>query len=270
MFSHVLGASIQWLCETLDRPTSNLQYNDFQRGVALKLSERGDLADQLVFQGEEVFPNDALSEVFREAFWHILVRGIIMPGINVGNPSLPWFKLTSYGESHVRDAATLFHDEASFVHDLETKFPAIPRLAVSYAGEAMKAYRSDCLRSSAVMLGVSLETIIDFLLESTCKSEQFAEHFSRVKEEPSLLRRIHKFQAKLQEVKRDVPRNVLENTDVLFEGISAIIRTSRNEAGHPTNVDIPRDLAFANMRLFVSFCEKIYAYVQFFEGKDQG
>lgn len=265
MFSEVLGASIQWLRDTTDRAPNHLQYNDFQRGVAQTLHRQGLLLGELHERGGEVLPREALSEVFREVFWHLSVREIIMPGANVGNPSFPWFKLTAYGVSYVRDQATLFHDEATFVQEVERKFPQIPPIALEYAGEAMRVYRSDCLRSSAVMLGVSLEAIVDSLLESTGKSDEFAAHFERVIQEPTLLKKILKFQAKLQEVQKYIPRDVLENTNVLFEGISAIIRTSRNEAGHPTSIEITRDLAFANMRLFVSFCEKVQAYIRFFD-----
>jgi len=60
------------------------------------------------------------------------------------------------------------------------------------------------------------------------------------------------------------PPEIKEDLDTHFMGILSIIRTFRNQSGHPTGKIIDGEQAYVLMQLFISYCKKLYQLIAFY------
>ena len=67
------------------------------------------------------------------------------------------------------------------------------------------------------------------------------------------------FRAKLQSRKNELPKELKEGLDLTVHSVADLLRTSRNDAGHPTDRTVDRDDAYAHLCLFVKYARKLYA-----------
>ena len=118
------------------------------------------------------------------------------------------------------------------------------------------------------MLGEATEHTFELLLESTQENPNWAEKFSGAVNEKWALRRINKFKEVLEENIGDIPREIKEDMDTNFAGIISVIRNFRNESGHPTGKVVSREQAFVLLQLFIPYCKKLYALIDFFRSQD--
>ncbi|HEY7330954.1 MAG TPA: hypothetical protein VH592_25175 [Gemmataceae bacterium] len=52
--------------------------------------------------------------------------------------------------------------------------------------------------------------------------------------------------------------DIKENLDVALLAVFAMLRTNRNEAGHPTGKTVEREQAYANLIIFPTYLKKVY------------
>ena len=120
----------------------------------------------------------------------------------------------------------------------------------------MQAFRAGCMLSATVMLGVSVEHTFELLLEQL---EAHASHKTTLAPafaERTLLRKFNKFRAVLDSNTKALPPEVKEDLDTHFAGILSVIRTYRNESGHPTGKIIDREQTFVLLQLFIPYCKE--------------
>jgi len=206
------------------------------------------------------------NENFLEVFWDLFRQGIITLGMDNSNREFPFFKVTSFGKKILENqSGYFFHDVSSYENVIKSEIPSINETTLLYLKEAMQSFRSGCLLSASVMLGVATEHTFELLLESTQENPDWAEKFSRAVNERWALRRINKFKEVLEENIRDIPREIKEDLDTNFAGIISVIRNFRNESGHPTGKIVSREQAFVLLQLFIPYCKKLYALMDFFK-----
>jgi hypothetical protein len=58
-----------------------------------------------------------------------------------------------------------------------------------------------------------------------------------------------------------LPGDLTENLETGLNGIFALIRNTRNEAGHPTGVKLEREEVYGTLTLFPSYVKKVYALI---------
>jgi len=79
------------------------------------------------------------------------------------------------------------------------------------------------------------------------------------------LKKINKFKNIIDQSRRSFPQGLLEDFDTHFLAIQSLLRTFRNEAGHPTGKLIDREQAFINLQLFIPFGRKAYGLIAYFK-----
>jgi hypothetical protein len=66
----------------------------------------------------------------------------------------------------------------------------------------------------------------------------------------------------VEEDTRPAPKHfvarIKEDLDTHFAGILSVIRTFRNQSGHPTGRIIDREQAYVLLQLFIPHCRKMY------------
>jgi hypothetical protein len=171
-------------------------------------------------------------------YWYDLFRsGHLSWGYNLDNPDPPFCHLTEQGRKTLEN---LSRDPAnpdgylSHLHKISTLNP----IADSYMREALKTYNSDCIKATAVLVGIALETIVlelrDALLEKM-------KSLSKVPPKHLLDWRIKcvidALNTELEKQKAKMHLKLAEGFGALWPAIIYLIRTTRNDAGHPKSIE---------------------------------
>lgn len=207
--------------------------------------------------------NDA--ELIREAFWDLFRQGVITLGLNDSNREFPFFKVSHIGKT-ILDGQNpyFFHDLESYTKLIRSNVPAINDITLLYLQEAMQSFRSGCMLAATVMLGVASEHSFLLLVETAETSAKYGTYFGAVGKERTILQKFRKFRAALEKhVQSDLPGDIKENLDIEFDGILSVIRTFRNESGHPSGKILEREQAYVLLQMFIPYCKKIYQLMDF-------
>jgi hypothetical protein len=202
------------------------------------------------------------SNLLLEVFWGLFREGIITLGADDSNRQFPWFRLSEFGK-RLADSQEpyFFHDVSSYETLIRTEVPGIDDVTLLYLKEAMQDFKSGCLLSASVMLGVAAEHTFMKLLEAIESNGAHFDTFRNVYEQRTMLRRLNKFKNILDQNQGVLPPSVKEDLDTNFMGITSIIRTFRNDSGHPTGKIISREQCYVLLQLFVPYCKKMYELI---------
>lgn len=205
-------------------------------------------------------------ETLLELFWDLFRQGVITLGLNDANREFPFFRLTKLGQQMAQGQATyFFHDVSSYEAAICREVTDINEVTLLYLKEAMQAFRSGCMLSATVMLGVAVEHTFMLLLEIIEASAAHQKAFASVFAERTLLQKFNKFRNLLEPMLKTLPTEIREDLDTHFAGILSVIRTFRNQSGHPTGKIIDREQTFVLLQLAIPYCKKQYQLMQFFK-----
>lgn len=198
-------------------------------------------------------------ESLLELFWDLFRQGIITLGLDNENREFPFFRLTQYAKQAAAGGNTyFFHDVISYERAIRREVPEIDETTITYLKEAMQAFRSGCLLSATVMLGVAAEHTFMLLLERIYANPNHQATFAKVFNERTLLQKFNKFRNLLEPSIKNLPAEVREDLDIHLSGILSVLRTFRNEAGHPTGRTQEREQTFVLLQLVIPYLKKQY------------
>jgi hypothetical protein len=265
-YEELRTAAFDVLAGRVKSPYEASQYAHFKIGVAKALQER----EKRPQPQHSVYPRDpaldpADEETFLEIFWDLFRQGVITLGMNDANPQFPWFHLTPLGK-RVADGENGYfvHDVSAYEKRITQEIPKIDKITLLYLKEALQAFRSDCILSATVMLGVATEQTFLLLIEAIDQNPKHQIAFASVKEERTILRKVSKFQKILDQQKNTLPSEVKDDLDTKFLGILSIIRNFRNNSGHPSGKIIDREQAYVLLQLFPHYCKKLYQLIEYY------
>lgn len=161
-------------------------------------------------------------------------------------------------------SAYFFHDVSSYERVIRSEVPSVNEVTLLYLKEAMQAFRSGCILSSTVMLGVATEHTFILLLEVIENNAAHAKTYLSVFQERTILQKLNKFRNVLEQNPKGLPSEIKEDLDTHFAGILSVIRTFRNQSGHPTGKIMDREQTFVLLQLFIPYCKKLYQLMDFF------
>jgi len=266
-YEEIRDATFKVISEDTGSTSSLEQYNNLK----IKVGETLDKYDNIPPKPRTSYPADnALSiedsEILREVFWDLFRQGIVTLGKDEFNHSFPFFKVTSWGKKAVSENDCYFITDTTLFEKLVRKeIPNIDDISILYLKESFQAFRSGCLISSAVMLGVAAEHIFQLLLDQLESSSRHANKFKNVFKERTILGKINKFKVIITPDKTSFRQDIRESFDTQFLGIQSMIRIYRNESGHPTGKVIDREQAFVNLRLFIPFGKMVHSLMDHYK-----
>lgn len=260
-FEEVRAVSLD-LLSGREHPSRQLtQYGDLMATVGEVFSRREHGMAPLNAFGAQLSPSDM--DVFLEVFWSLFREGIITLGLNDSNREFPFFRVTQFGQKiAAHQQAYFFHDVSSYQQAIQNEVPAIDSVTLLYLQEAMQSFKAGCILASTVMLGVATEHTFLLLLEKIEASSTHKATFASVGRERTILQKVNKFKAILDGQVSNLPSEIREDLDTHFAGVLSIIRTFRNQAGHPTGKIIDREQAYVLMQLFIPYCKKMYRLME--------
>lgn len=206
-------------------------------------------------------------EKIREIINDLVVEGILGWGINEHNPGPPFLKVTRYGQVCLSHAEPQPYDPDGYLKYLKSEIPNVDGTVIMYITESLNAYLRGLTLSSTVMLGGASEKAFLLLLESftnaisdPTKKAQFENNTKG-----QIKKKSDEFRKTIIQIRKTLPKPLSDDLDTQLDGIFNFIRTCRNDVGHPTGRKIERSLAYANLRLFVPYCKRIYELIEHFK-----
>lgn len=208
-------------------------------------------------------------EKVRQLIMDLMIEGILSPGIDELNPSLPFLKVTRYGKMVLDAGHPIAYDPDGYLTYLKTKVPNVDPVILTYVTESLQTFIRGNILASAVMLGVASEKamllLIGAYLAAISNPEKKKALEKKFEKAFSILRKFELLRKEFEPIKKDLRANVAEDLDIQLEGVFNLIRNIRNDAGHPTGVTIDRRQAYANLQLFIPYCKKIYDLITYFQ-----
>ncbi len=207
---------------------------------------------------------NAETELMQEVFWDLFHERIITLGLDSANAQFPFFRVSSNGKKFFQGLEQhFFHDVESYKKLLLSQVPNLDPVVLVYVQEAMQSYRSGCMLAASVMLGVATESVLNSLLDSVSASKDAQKYRSSINEK-KILTRATKFHTTFLSDPQPTA-HLKEDFATFFSAIISVLRTFRNESGHPTGAVVSREQVFVNLHLFASYTKKTYQLMDYFQ-----
>lgn len=261
-FEEIRSAALDLLAGRAKASFELTNYEHLLIGVAEVFASREGMPRDRQYQGQGLFgPAFSTSdrELFLEVFWALFREGVITLGLNDANRQFPHFRTTEFGRRiAANQQAYFFHDASLYEALIRSEIPALDQVTILYLKEAMQSFRAGCVLASTVMLGVAAEHTFLLLIETIENNSAQAPAFASVGKQRTILQKINKFRDVMEQKLPSLPPGIKEDCDTHFAGILSIIRTFRNQAGHPTGKIIDREQGYVLLQLFVPYCKKMH------------
>lgn len=233
---------------------------------------------RLYFKGQDLELDDADLKMVQQIIHEFYLEGILIPGKTLqvktihtsGILIFPHYQLTEYGEKVVSTNEYQLHDSDGYLARIKTEIPEIDEVIIRYMEECLSCFRKNLLLAAAVMLGCAAEKAILLFVQAyggsisnageRRKYENETESFIISRKWKALWKRLEPEAAKL-------PDKLGDDIGTIVERIFDIIRTTRNDAGHPTGRIIEKETVHANLLLFPIFSKRVYGLIRHFSSQ---
>lgn len=203
----------------------------------------------------------------RETIWNLIIERVITIGMNNSNPAWPWLSLTEYGSQVVNSVEPTPHDPTGYLKRVKESIPHIDSVILTYLEESLKTYNINALLSSTIALGCASEKALLLLIDSYANAIQDSGRKTKFINDTKgrmIKRQFEEFSKCITNLIGKMPNDISDGLNTVLLGVFEMIRNNRNDAGHPTGKSIPREYVYANLQVFIPYCNKIYQLIEYF------
>ncbi len=156
-----------------------------------------------------------------------------------------------------------------FPETIRERVPNCDPVIIRFIEESIRCFRADALLGAAFMLGAASEKAINLLIYSyadAIENEQHKTRFMSRINNRMISKKYDEFLRSYNSCKTHPTDPVLsQDLDVIIGSMFQFCRITRNEVGHPQIVpDLDRGVILANLGHFVTYIERIYSLMRFF------
>jgi len=263
--NHSHPTQLVWLNEAV-------AYAAAPRMVQLGANISPDLANPY----RKYFLSNEGSCLVRDEVWDLILEGILKPGLPPGGllgDNLPHFHLTERGKKLIEEGVVTPYDPDGYLRHLQESVGGIDPVIMTYMEECLRTYRMGCPLASAVTLGCASEKafllLVDALrgwLQAEAKTK-----FENNTKGRSIARVYNEFKDRFRShVKSELPEKLRDHSEVTLEGIFTLIRTLRNDAGHPAGDATPDRVLCAAIQMFHLYVKTVYGLIDWLKAHPQG
>jgi hypothetical protein len=198
---------------------------------------------------------DVLGFYVAEAFWQLVVEGILAPGMNVHNMNLPWFHVTAYGEKVLDSLEPDPHDPVGYLDRIREAVGTPDATALAYISESLEVYRRGNHVAAAILLGIAAERVFILVCESLINAlsdPSEARQFRKILDRYQMKPKLDWVHAKIEALQARRDPGFPDNALIALTTIYDLLRGQRNELGHPRDLPpaVKRDDVFVNLQVF--------------------
>jgi len=191
-----------------------------------------------------------------EIIWELLVQGVLAPGKNSLNLTLPFFHVTEYGEECLETDTLLVHDPDGYVRYLEETVAApLDEIVLTYAHAAQKGFLSGNYLATMSLLADAGSRCIDMVADLLGEAQ--GQHSTK-EERPT--------RAEVEHIRSYLPSlnlsdELREEADLHLRGLENLIAHTRNEHDRPYAVSIAHRTAQGALLLFPQYVRTTYLLI---------
>jgi hypothetical protein len=218
--------------------------------------------------GLDVKDEDNILRLFHELYHERIIDSGIGAGYTDHELSWPYYRLTDYGRAAIEQKEYTPYDPDGYLAKLKRDVPGIHPDAIRYLEESLGCIRANYLLAASVTLGCAAEKCLLELIEAFGnaiidpgkKAEYERDTRSRM-----ISRKYEALWKRLSPMTPpSLPEHLADDLHTILDRVFNVIRTTRNDAGHPSGRFIERETVHANLLLFPSFCRRIYGLIAHF------
>jgi hypothetical protein len=202
--------------------------------------------------------------------WDLIVEGVVRPGGDERQMSLPAIHVTPHGREALKGTATPF-DPDGYMNEIRTKIPNADPIIVRYVAESAETLRRNCLLSSTVTLGCASEKaflmVVDAYSDALNPTDQakFDADIRKartIKQQHAAFKNWYdnKLRAQLKTGKADNDWLTALDDCLLF--VFSYFRDVRNDAGHPTGAAFGRERVHSHLVIFPYYLRVFYDLIE--------
>lgn len=202
--------------------------------------------------------------------WQLLADGLVFIDFAGQSSADNWkWALTERGARAARgDRDYEPDDPEGYLALLESRLSGLDPGVKVYATEALNSYAARCYVASSVMLGVASERAFLLLAEAflaTLTGEE-AERFraTLANSRQTFHTKFSEFRKRFEPRRNALPDNLSNNLALTFDGVLDLLRTTRNDGGHPSGRYLNKRDAYINLQLFGRYMERLEGLRQHF------
>jgi len=170
--------------------------------------------------------------------WHDLFRtGYLAWGLDLSNPNPPHCHVTEQGRRALQNLSRDPSNPDGYLAHL-TQVVTLNPITHSYLEEALKTYNYDCFKAAAVMIGATAESMVLELRDSMMqRMEQLGIAPSKDLKHWQIKRVIDGISKELGTHRHQMSYELAEAVEQYWPAFTGQIKRSRNDAGHPANIE---------------------------------
>ena len=202
----------------------------------------------------------ALESKVTEVIWELIIEGVYTPGLSLGQPNLPYLRITEFGRKCFEAGELTPHDPDAYLERLKSACSKLDATMVLYTGEALDTFRAGNYLATAVMVGVAAESMLLRLVDrvgAALNTPERKDKFEKATKGKKAKTQHDELLARLKSPATPLPTELADVLTQQIDGIYDLIRRTRNDAGHPTGKKMERDETHALLLLFPTYCKTV-------------
>ncbi len=203
--------------------------------------------------------------------WGLVAQEILyidLPRNTVTGNTYYAFDITDYGLQVLSAGKPIPHDPDGYLSYFKEEVPKVDDVIFSYVSESINAYNHHLLLSATTAIGCASEKALLLLIESYIPflpSQQERDSFCKRTNGKFIKTQFEEFQKSLGGQKGRIDKELIDGIDVIISGVFELLRQNRNSTGHPTGKSMTKENVFASLQIFITYCKRIYALIDFFD-----
>ncbi len=215
-------------------------------------------------------PSTEEHRVLLELLYEQLLAGVLVfgKGLQGGTADgYPWITITEFGKLVLKEQKFLPYDPDGFLARIQKDLPELDATCLRYLREAVDGYSRNLRLSASVMLGVASESLMLQLVDAFAGwTEIDKAKFNEAIRGRTISEVYKELQKRLNSKLELLPVELRREIHVYLDGLFSLIRVIRNDAGHPTDTDVPKNVLYANIQAFPEYARRLLALRKFFLG----
>jgi hypothetical protein len=209
-----------------------------------------------------------LDTAFDAAVWSLVADGIIVPGTKSTAPAggieftpthgaFPYFRVTPLGISICTSGSLADpYDRSQYMQSANDSLPAADEVIFTYLSEANKNFLDRSYLSATVMLGVSAEGLMLWLIKrflehvSEARRSRYQEAFSQLRFKTNKL--FETFLKLLSNHWEEIDDDLRFQAQAYLDQLITIIRVNRDDVAHGRAARVDQQLVYGNLSVYLS------------------